>query len=136
MPSSPTWMQRASATVSACRAAGPCRTSGPNTQSRATRSMAVASHGASATKVVHRLVTGADLPRIDPRRHRLDALALPRQAQPGDVGQQGFMAIAVAEGRGQVVHVASEAVGARGLGGGHASRLPAYPMTSLIFLTQ
>jgi hypothetical protein len=36
--------------------------------------------------MVHRLVLGLHTVRLDPRRHRLDALALARQQQAGAVG--------------------------------------------------
>ena len=54
---------------------------------------------------MHRLVAGAHMPGVHACRHRLDALALPRQAQARDVRAQRLMAIPMAKGGGQLVHV-------------------------------
>src|SRR5207245_9657324 len=92
--------------------------------------------GRIGNEVVHRLVARADMPRIDARRHGLDALALPGQAQAGDVRAQRLMAIPVAEGGGETLHIRGNSLGSSGRGVGHASMLAAYPMISLTFLTQ
>jgi len=91
--------------------------------------------GGVGDKMMHRLMPGADMPGIHARRHRLDALALPGQAQARDVGAQRLMAIPVAEHGGQAVHIGGEALGTGRLGGRHTSRLAGYPMNSLAFLT-
>jgi hypothetical protein len=56
-------------------------------------------------EMVHRLMPRSDVAGIDSGGHGLDALALPRQAQAGDVGAQRLMTVSVAQGRGQVGHV-------------------------------
>src|SRR5216684_3531951 len=92
--------------------------------------------GRVGDEMMHRLMARLDVAGIDARRHRLDALALPRQAEAGDVGAQGVMAIPMAEGCGQAVHIGGEALGTSRLGDGHTASLAAYPMNSIIFLTQ
>src|SRR5712691_11196632 len=89
--------------------------------------------GRIGDEVVHRLVAGANMPWIDARRHRLDALALPRQAQAGDVRAQRLMAIPVAEGGGETLHIRGKSLGTSGRGVGHASMLAGYPINSLAF---
>ena len=59
-----------------------------------------------------------------------------RSSQAREVGAQRLMAIPVAKGGGQLVHIGGETVGAGSLGGWHTSRLAAYPMIPLAFLTQ
>jgi len=54
--------------------------------------------GRAGDEVMHRLVSGGDMAGIDPGRHRLNTLPVPRQAQPGEVGAQRLAAIRVAEG--------------------------------------
>src|SRR4030095_1373738 len=92
--------------------------------------------GGVGDKVVHRLVAGADMTRVHARGHGLDTLPVPGQTQAGDIRPQGGMPILVAEGRGQLVHIRGEAMGASRLGYAHTLRLPAYPMIPLTFLTQ
>ena len=87
-------------------------------------------------EVMHRLMARRDVARIDARRHRLDALALPGQAQPGDVRAQWPMTIPMTEGAGELLHIRLKPLGSSGCGVGHASMLTAYPMPVLIFLTQ
>ena len=87
-------------------------------------------------EMMHRLMPGADMPRIHARRHRLDTLALAGQTEAGDVGAERLMAIPVAEDPSQLVHIGGKAVGTRTLGRGHTSRLAAYPMIYLTFITQ
>jgi hypothetical protein len=85
---------------------------------------------------MHRLVAGADVAWIDARRHRFDALPLPRQTEPGDIVTEGPMPILVTEGGGEPLNIRAEPSGAGTRVVGHTSRLPAYPMKSLTFLTQ
>jgi hypothetical protein len=59
------------------------------------------------------------VPRIDPRGDRLDALAIPRQAEPGDVGPQSSMAVLVAEGGSETLNIRVKPLGARGREVGH-----------------
>jgi hypothetical protein len=87
-------------------------------------------------EVMHRLMAGPDMARIDPRGHRLDALPLPRQTQPGNVVPQRTMPILVTQGGGETLNVCTEPLGAGARVIGHTPRLPAYPMPALTFLTQ
>jgi hypothetical protein len=73
---------------------------------------------------------------IDACGHRLDALPFPRQTEPRDIRLQGGVPILVTEGGGETLNIRVKPLGARGREGGHTPRLPAYPMTSLTFLTQ
>ena len=57
-------------------------------------------------EVVQRLVRRADPERLDPGRHRLDALALARQQQAGGVGPQRRPPVRVAEHRAQKLDLA------------------------------
>ena len=68
--------------------------------------------GGIGDEVLHRLVPRADMPRIDPGGHRLDALPLARQAQPGEVGAHRLVAIGVSQGHGQPLDVLTEPAGA------------------------
>ena len=73
---------------------------------------------------------------IDAGRHGLHALAFARLAEAGDVGAERFLAIAMPEDPGQLVHIGGEAAGPRALGRRHTSRMAAYPMLPQLFLTQ
>jgi hypothetical protein len=81
-------------------------------------------------------MAGAHVARIDPRGHRLDALPFPRQTQPGDIVPEGTMPILVTKGGGETLNVGTEPLGAGAREVRHTPRLPAYPMTTLAFLTQ
>ena len=81
-------------------------------------------------KVMHRLVPRANMPRIDPGGHRLDALALARQAQPGEIGAHRLVAIGVSQGHGQPLDVLTESAGAGIRYVGHAAMLAWYPPKS------
>ena len=69
------------------------------------------------------------MPRIDARRHRLDAFALARQAQPGEVSAHRLVAIGVSQGHGQPLDVRTESAGAGIECVGHAAMLAWYPLT-------
>ena len=86
--------------------------------------------------MMHRLVPRADMPGIDPGGHRLDALPLARQAQPGEVGTHRLVAIGVSQGHGQPLDVLTEPAGAGIRCVGHAAILAWYPPKSLTFVTQ
>jgi hypothetical protein len=66
--------------------------------------------GRLGDKVVQRLVGRADPERLDPGRHRLDALALARQQKTGGVGPQRCPPVGVAEHRAQKIDVCPEAL--------------------------
>ena len=93
-------------------------------------------HATGKYEVMHRLMARPDVAGIDARGHRLDALPISGQAEPGDIGSQGPMPIPVPEGRGEALNIRVKPLGARGREVGHTPTLPAYPMASLIFLTQ
>lgn len=64
--------------------------------------------GRVADQVMHRLVAGPDAPRVDPRRHGLDALAVSRQTETGEVDAQRLTPIRMSEGTRQPVEVLTE----------------------------
>ena len=74
-----------------------------------------------------------DMARIDPGGHGLDALPLPRQAQPGEVGAHRRVAIGMAKGHGQPLDVLTEPAGVGIQGGCHTPMLAWYPPKSLAF---
>jgi hypothetical protein len=82
------------------------------------------------------LVAGADAAGIDAGGHRFDALAVPRRTQPGDIVPERTMPVLMTEGGGETLNIRVKSLRAGVREFGHAPRLPAYPMTSLIFLTQ
>jgi hypothetical protein len=86
--------------------------------------------------VMHRLVARAHMAGIDPGGHRLDALAIPGQTQPGDIGAQRPMPILVPEGVGKTLNIRVKPLGAGVREVGHTPRLSAYPMNALTLLTQ
>ena len=92
--------------------------------------------GGVRDEVMHRLMARAHVAGIDAGGHGLDALPIPGQAETGDIGPQGPMPILVAEGGGETLNIRVKSLGAGAREGGHTPRLPAYPMTSLIFMTQ
>jgi hypothetical protein len=59
-------------------------------------------------QVMQRLVTGADVAGIEARRHGFDTLAFARQQQAGGIEAQRLVAIGMAHGIGQQVHVVLE----------------------------
>ena len=77
--------------------------------------------------MMHRLVPRADMPGIDPGGHRLDALPLARQAQPGEVGAHWRVAIGVSHRHGQPLNVLTEPAGAGIRALRHAAMLAWYP---------
>src|SRR2546428_464193 len=83
--------------------------------------------------VMHRLVAGAHVARIDTRGHRFDALPLARQTQPGDIVPEGTMSISVTETGGETLNIRVKPLGAGAREVGHTWRVPAYPMNSLTF---
>jgi hypothetical protein len=85
---------------------------------------------------MHRLMAGPHVAGIDPRGHRLDALPIPRQTEARDVGAHGFMPIPMTEGGGEALHIRVKPLRASVGTVGHTPRLTAYPITSLVFLTQ
>src|SRR5262249_50696719 len=87
-------------------------------------------------EVMHRLMPGAHVARIDPRRHGFDALPLSRQTQARDIVPERTMAVLVAEGAAEPLNMRVKPLAAGTREGGHTPRLPAYPMISLVFLTQ
>ena len=92
--------------------------------------------GGIGDEVMHRLMTRPHVAGIDPRGHRLDALPLPGQTEPHDIGAQGTVPILVAEGGGETLNIRVKPLGAGSREIGHMPRLPAYPMNSLTLLTQ
>ena len=56
-------------------------------------------------EVMQRLMPRAGMHRIDPRGHRLDALARQRQHQAGAIALQARAPIRVSQSLGQVLHV-------------------------------
>lgn len=81
-------------------------------------------------------MAGAHVARIDTRRHRLDALPVPRQTQPGEIVPERPVPILVTEGGGELLNVRTEPLGAGARELGLMPRLPAYPTNSLTLLTQ
>ena len=92
--------------------------------------------GGIGDEVMHRLMARAHVARIDARGHRLDALPLPGQTEPGDIGPQGAVPIPMAEGRAETLNIRVKPLGAGGPEVGHTWMLPAYPRNPLILLTQ
>ena len=92
--------------------------------------------GGIGDEVMHRLVAGAHVARIDARRHRFDALPFPRQTQSGHIVPERTMPIPVTEGAGETLNIRVEPLGAGAREVGHTPRLPAYPMNFLTLLTQ
>src|SRR5438876_8656183 len=92
--------------------------------------------GGIGDEVMHRLMARAHVARIDARGHRLDALPLPGQTEPGDIGPQGAVPIPMAEGRAETLNIRVKPLGAGGPGVGHTWMLPAYPRNPLVLLTQ
>jgi hypothetical protein len=86
--------------------------------------------------VMHRLVAGADVARIHPRGHRLDALPLPWQTQPDEVGAQRLSPICVAEGGRHPLDVLPKPPFAGIWCLSHVWMLAWYPWKALHFLTQ
>jgi hypothetical protein len=74
--------------------------------------------------------------RINARGHRFDALPFPRQTQPRDIVPERTMPVLMTEGGGETLNIRVKPLGAGAREVGHTSRLPAYPMNSLTFLTQ
>ena len=64
--------------------------------------------GGVGDQVMHRLVPCPDVPRVDARGHGLDALALTREAQPGEVGPQRLVPIPVPQRLCQPLHGVTE----------------------------
>src|SRR5262249_40992195 len=87
-------------------------------------------------EMMHRLMRGAQVAGIHPRRHGFDALPVSRQTQPGDIVPERAMAVLVAEGAAEPLNIRVKPLAAGTRGGGHTPRLPAYPMISLTLLTQ
>jgi hypothetical protein len=87
--------------------------------------------GGVRDEVMHRLMAGAHVARIDARRHRFDALPVPRQTQPGDIVPEGTMPISVTEGGRELLNIRLKPLGA----GARevVPRVPAYLMNSLAF---
>src|SRR2546426_354027 len=92
--------------------------------------------GGIGDEVMHRLMACAHVARIDARGHRLDALPLPGQTEPGDIGPQGAVPIPMAEGRAETLNIRVKPLGAGGPEVGHTWMLSAYPRNPLILLTQ
>ena len=72
------------------------------------RQQGVAVPGGLGDEVVQGLVRRADPGRLDPGRHRLEALALARQQQAGGVGPQRLPPVRVAQHPAQPLDVAPE----------------------------
>jgi len=87
-------------------------------------------------EVMHRLMACADMPRIDACRHRLNALALPGQAQPGEIGAGRLPSVGVPEHLRQPRHVLPKPLDPGVCDSGHVLTLAWYPPESLTFLTQ
>jgi hypothetical protein len=66
--------------------------------------------GRLGDKMVQRLVRRADPERLNPRCHRLDALALARQQEAGGVGAQRLAPVGVAEHRAQELDIAPKTI--------------------------
>src|SRR2546428_424170 len=92
--------------------------------------------GGIGDEVMHRLMARAHVARIDARGHRLDALPLPGQTEPGDIGPQGAVPIPMAAGPAETLNIRVKPLGAGGPEVGHTWMLPAYPRNPLILLTQ
>ena len=86
--------------------------------------------------MMHRLMAGTHMTGIDARGHRFDALPFPRQTQPGDIVPERTMPILVTEGGGEALRICVKPSGTGTRVVSHTLRLPAYPMTSLTFMTQ
>ena len=85
---------------------------------------------------MHRLVPGPHVPRIDARGHRFDALSVPRQAQPGEVGPQRLAAIRMPQGQRQPLQEVMKPAFAGVVRVSHAAMLAWYPRKLLYFVTQ